>query len=176
MPYWESDPTENIFMEVTKRGGIGDNILAPIARGGMSAACNLALTMQKGDIVIHYSSKDRQIALVSRVSGDPKWTEFEWTADNAGAKAGWNEGVFVPLRRRHAKVEPPLTLDEIKGKQSTIFAMKRKLERDFGKDGLHFPWIDYNGTLRTALPYVSKFPRAALDLFPRLRQAVEELP
>jgi len=176
MPYWDDDPTENIFMEVTQRGGIGANILAPMARGRASAACNLALMMKKGDIVVHYNSKGRQIALVSRVSGNPEWTEFDWIADNAGEKAGRNEGVFVPLRRRHAKVEPPITLDEIKGKQRSIFAMKRKLERDYGKDGLNFPWIDYNGTLRTALPYISKFPRAALDLFPRLRESVEELP
>jgi hypothetical protein len=74
-----------------------------------------------------------------------------------------------PVQRR-------FTLDEIMGKQRSIFAMKRKLERDYGKDGLNFPWIDYSGTLRTALPYISKFPRAALDLFPRLREAVEELP
>ena len=41
MPYWENDPTENLFMEVTKRSNIGDDILAPEAKSGGGVAFDL---------------------------------------------------------------------------------------------------------------------------------------
>ena len=176
MPYWDNDQAENMFMEVTKRNNIGDEILAPFATNGSSTASNLAQTMKEGDIVIHYNSVDRAIVRISRVSGNPRPTVFDWTSPNAGAKSGSNDGIGVPLCRAHVEVAPPITLDEIRRKQKSIFAIKRQLEKQFGEKHLYFPWIDYRVTLRTALPYLNKVPRAAVALFPNLQQAVESLP
>ena len=67
-------------------------------------------------------------------------------------------------------------LDEIRRNQDAIFTIRRDLEARVG-DGepLYFPWFNYSGTLRTALPLSREVPKVALDLFPRLQEALEEL-
>jgi hypothetical protein len=132
--------------------------------------------MKKGDIVIHHDSVDKAIVLVSRVSGKPRPTVIERFGRYAGAKAGLHNGIGVPLRRIHIDVVPPITLDEIRRKQKSIFAIRQRLKKQFGDKGLRFPWVDYQGTLRPAQPYLNKVPRSILDLFSRLEKAVESLP
>ena len=61
--------------------------------------------------------------------------------------------------------------------KASIFGIRKGIEEKAGKGApLFFPWIDYSGALRTALPYLAKFPRAVLDLFPPLRVAIDGLP
>ena len=175
MPYWENDPSENLYMEVTGRANIGDRILAPMAKSGGGAAFNLAQLISVGDKVIHYDSGIRAIVLVSRVAAEPVFQEFDWISPNAGQKAGRHHGVGIELGDQ-VEVNPPVTLDAIKLQKASIFAIRRQIETTAGKgQPLYFPWIDYSGALRTALPYLAKFPRAALDLFPDLRMAVDSL-
>ena len=175
MPYWDTDPTENLYMEVTNRRNIGDTILAPMAKNGGGAAFNLAQMVKVGDTIIHYNSRARAIELVSQVSEDPEPVDFDWMSPNAGREAGRHSGVGIALGANTA-VTPPISLDAIKLQQESIFAIKRQLGVIAGKgQPLYLPWIDYSGTLRTALPYLAKFPRAALDLFPALKLAVESL-
>ena len=175
MPYWDNDPTEDLLMEVTKGAIARENLLAPRAKSGSGAAFNLALSAHAGDTVIHYDSNQRAIVAVSRVVDSPQIAPFDWISPSAGPRAGRHEGVMVPLGPK-VEIDPPISLDEIRRRQDSIFAIKRDLEaRTRHGEPLNFPWIEYNGTLRTALPYLAKFPESGARALPTLQDAVGKL-
>ena len=69
--WWERDPGENVFMEITRRDDIGANLQAPAAaRGGVTTASySLVPLVRPGDVVIHYDSRQEAIVGVSMAAG-----------------------------------------------------------------------------------------------------------
>ena len=59
--YWDSDPVENVFLEVTDRDNIGGDLLAPVhARGGKGTGGYVLVPHVKTkDVVVHYDSGGR---------------------------------------------------------------------------------------------------------------------
>src|SRR5262249_19699185 len=57
--WWEREPGENLFMEITRRNDIGANLQAPAAArgGGTTASYSLVPLVRAGDVVIHYDSR-----------------------------------------------------------------------------------------------------------------------
>jgi hypothetical protein len=65
--WWEHEPGENVWMEITQREDIGADLKAPsAARGGVaSASYDLVRLVHPGDVVVHYDSRQQAIVGVS---------------------------------------------------------------------------------------------------------------
>jgi hypothetical protein len=72
--WWDDDPTQNLFMEITTRTDIGSYLKAPkAARGGQATPGSALVDLVKpGDVVVHYSSTAEAILGTSAVAGEPK--------------------------------------------------------------------------------------------------------
>lgn len=180
MAWWEGRRDENVFMEVTHRAHLGDDLLAPVsARGGrVSGSYVLVPEVRVGDVVVHYHGGRRRIEGASRAVGSPEPTSFRWAARGVSARRAraapkWVPGVRVPLGHFVPLVEP-VSFAELRRHESRIMSIRDKLQRDFGrKVPLYFPWNPYRGqSMRTSETYLAKLPREVVDLFPALRSAV----
>lgn len=178
MPYWDDDPTENVYMEITTRANIGENLLVPESKvgPGSSPSIRLASSIEPGDIIVHYKSDEQAIVGVSRVVGEPEETTFDWQSKGARDRSGKHRGVEVRLDG-FTLLASPVRLADIRALEREILTIRGELER-MHPDGepLHFPWAPYKGqALRTTLAYLAKVPRSALSLFPTIESAADAL-
>jgi hypothetical protein len=104
--YWEQDPRENMFMEVTDRRDIGTNLWAPrLGRGGkLTGSYSLVPAVSPGVVIVHYDNRDRHkiIVGVSIAAGAPEPASIHWaargkTARQAGVKPSWLTGLVRML-------------------------------------------------------------------------------
>lgn len=176
--WWDGDPGENLYMEITRRDDIGADLKAPSAArgGGVTPGYALVAVVRPGDVIVHYDSREEEITGVSVVTGDAEPAPIYWVARGtyarkAGAQARWLPGIRVPLGH-YQELAAPVTLTEIKARKDALLDLRRQLqERALGQP-LFFPWNPYQDTLRTYQSYLAKVPQAAISLFPRLRAAV----
>jgi Protein NO VEIN, C-terminal len=180
--YWDDDPSDNAFMEITQRPDIGGDLRAPrLGRDGhLTASYRLVLDVKPGSVVVHYDSRGGQEAIVgvSLAIGPPEPAAIYWAARGSYARRArvrpsWLPGVRVPLDG-FARLDPPITLAELRTFQSQIMAIRGELERRHGPP-VYFPWVPYaggSGPMRTFQAYLAKLPARVIDLIPRLRQAV----
>lgn len=78
----------------------------------------------------------------------------------------------VPLDSFH-RVLPPIGLNEIRAHSAELMAIRDRLISRYGEP-VHFPWIPYGeGPIRTFQSYLTKIPRAAIALMPRLSAALD---
>jgi len=180
MYWWDSRARENVFMEITRRRDIGRDLNAPLAaRGGVeTASYALVPLVRPGDIVVHYDSRHEVIVGVSRVVGPAEPTPVFWVsrgvyARRAGERTKWLSGIRVPLGQ-YQELKPAITLAEVKAKKDTILAMRARIQAGVKRQPIYFPWTRYQDTLRTFQSYLAKMPQEAIDLFPRLRAAVDQ--
>jgi hypothetical protein len=178
--WWDAQPGENVYMEITRRDDMGADLNIPsAARGGVATpGYALVALVRPGDVIVHYDSRDEEIVGVSVVTGVAEPTPVYWVARGtyarrAGERARWLPGIRVPLGHyRH--LESPVTLGEIKAKKQALLRLREQIQALAGRQPIYFPWNPYQDTLRTYQSYLAKMPRAAVSLFPRLRAVVEE--
>jgi len=166
-------------MEVTRRESIGEDIEAPVGR---DAGANYALVrcLRFGDVVLHYKTDAEAILGASIVTGDPEPASTYWAAHDgkeqkANARPAWLPGIRVPIDHL-VEVDPPITLDELRRHENDLMAIRDDLQQRYPKAPLYFPWARYRGgssPMRTLQSYLVKFPRAAVDVIPRLRAVVD---
>jgi hypothetical protein len=177
--WWDDDPRENLFMEVTKRSDIGVDLKAPVAARGGGATPGYALVraVNPGDVVVHYDSPQEQIVGASLVTGEAEPAPLMWvargtSARRAGEQARWLAGIRVPLDN-YVPVSPPVSLDDIRQHQDELLLIRDEIESRH-RGAVFFPWTPYgDGPIRTWQSYLVKLPQAAVDLFPLLRVAVD---
>jgi hypothetical protein len=178
--WWGADPTENIFMEVTRREDIGGPLLAPAAArgGGVTASYALVPLVRRGDIIVHYDSREEAIVGVSTVVGPAEPAPVFWAARGgyarrAGVRPHWLDGLRVPLDR-YRPLNVPVKLREIRQHRDELLALRDQLRAQGSGRPLYFPWIPYGDTLRTFQSYLVKMPRQAVNIFPDLAAAIGE--
>jgi hypothetical protein len=149
-------------MEITRRDDMGADLKAPsAARGGaVTPGYTLVAVVRPGDVIVYYDSRDEEIVGVSVVTGAAEPVPIYWVARGAyarraGERARWMLGIRVPLGHYQALGEP------------------LQVQARAGQKPIYFPWNPYQDTLRTYQSYLAKLPRAAVSLFPQLREAVE---
>ncbi len=177
--WWEGEPGENIWMEITRRDDIGADLKAPsAARGGVATASyDLVRLVQPGDIVAHYDSRQEAIVGVSVASSTAEPAPIYWVARGsyarrAGEQPRWLPGLRVALDR-YRELEPPVTLGEIRQHKDALMALRQRIQARADGLSIYFPWIPYQDTLRTFQSYLVKMPREAISLFPQLRAVVD---
>lgn len=177
--WWEHEPGENVWMEITRRDDIGEDLKAPsAARGGVATASyDLVRLVHPGDVVVHYDSRQEAIVGASVAASPAEPAPIYWVARGsyarrAGEQPRWMPGLRVALDR-YAQLEAPVTLGEIRQHKNALLALRAQIQERASGQPVFFPWIPYQDTIRTFQSYLVKMPRQAISLFPRLRAMVD---
>ncbi len=166
--WWDSDPNQRYWMEITHRDDLGANLQSPKLRDGQWSY-DLVSHVRPGDRVLHWKSGSAR-ALVgwSTVVGDvatvPTYTwQPRGTAGRSLAGPRVTPGWLVPLGGLTAFGTPP-TLDSLLPILDALTALNEALEAQHGPP-TYFPFYRYGaGQIRTQQAYFVKFPVELFDL------------
>ena len=179
--WWEREPGENVWMEITGRDDIGTDLKAPsTARGGVATASYALLPMvQPGDIVVHYDSRQEAIVGVSVASSVAEPAPIYWVARGSYARRAGEQPRWLPGLRgaldQYRQLQPPVTLAEIRQHKDALLALRQRIQARASGRPIYFPWIPYQDTLRTFQSYLVKVPREAISLLSELRTMVDQM-
>jgi hypothetical protein len=178
--WWEREPGENVWMEITRRDDIGADLKAPsAARGGVvTASYDLVRLVQPSDVIVHYDSHQEAIVGVSVATSTAEPAPIYWVARGsyarrAGGRAQWLPGLRVAVDQ-YRQLEPLVALADIRQRKDELLALRQRIQARAGGQPIYFPWIPYRDTLRTFQSYLVKMPQEAISLFPQLRAMVDQ--
>lgn len=161
--WWDDNPEERYWVEITDRPDVGADLKAPRAdRGGNNGwSYNLIRNVWPGDIVFHY--KDEEFVGAS-VAGGPLearpiiWTpRASWTrkiAESEQPRDGW----WLPLYS-FTQSKNPLTLTEIRKPDNEDWIRNWITDKDKKFPRVAAPFQRYKGALRGAQGYLAKMPK-----------------
>ena len=180
--WWSEDDSEIYWIEITDRNDIGANLHAPKTNksGKEYWSYSFVNEAKKGDIIFHYSKKEKSIVSYSIVGQDYSIDmDLKWAA-----RGTYSKGI-IPHRRpgwmrefsAHYELKIPLSLSEIKTKvEPIILHSDTKLEsiNRFEKKSLYFPFeLKSKRPMRPMQGYLFKFPKFMLQIFPELVSSTE---
>ncbi len=165
--WWESSLEEKFWMESTDRTDIGRNLLAPIST---HAGQKLVAFVEDGDVVFHYYQPTKSIVAFSVAKGFPKIGEIRWP----DRKRSEISPAYQIDLINYTELDEPITLKEIQDKQGSIRTIKSALDKKYDGKSIYFPFqIPKEKVIQPAQgAYLSKMPKALVDLFPA---AVQQL-
>ena len=165
--WWESSLEEKFWVESTDRTDIGRNLLAPIST---HAGQKLVTFVEDGDVVFHYYQPTKSIVAFSVAKGFPKIDEIRWPDRK---KSEISPAYKIDLIN-YTELDEPITLKEIQDKQGSIRTIKSALDKKYDGKSIYFPFqIPKEKVIQPAQgAYLSKMPKALVDLFPT---AVQQL-
>jgi hypothetical protein len=165
--WWESSLEEKFWVESTDRTDIGRNLLAPISS---HAGQKLVAFVEDGDVVFHYYQPTKSIVAFSVAKGFPKIGEIRWP----DRKKSENSPAYKIDLINYTELDEPITLKEIQDKQESIRTIKSALDKKYDGKSIYFPFqIPKEKVIQPAQgAYLSKMPKALVDLFPT---AVQQL-
>jgi hypothetical protein len=165
--WWESSLEEKFWVESTDRTDIGRNLLAPIST---NAGQKLVAFVEDGDVVFHYYQPTKSIVAFSVAKGFPKIDEIRWPDRK---KSEISPAYKIDLIN-YTELDEPISLKEIQDKQSSIRTIKTALDKKYDGKSIYFPFqIPKKKVIQPAQgTYLSKMPKALVDLFP---SAVQQL-
>lgn len=174
--WWQNDPAESFWLEVTDRSDIGINLKAPQTseHGKAFWSYSLIKFVNPGDIIYHYDKKKRAITSKSTATGKYWEDSIVWAARGIYAReagiephtrAGWYLGL-----ENYQELKQPLKLETIREIQGQIIKEENKLISDVGKP-IYFPFEIGNlrRPIRPMQGYLFKLPAFFTQLFDELR-------
>lgn len=178
--WWESDPTERYWLEVTDRNDLGSDLNAPKRQedGREYYGYSLIREIADGDIILHYHKDHKAIVAISQASGNIRsdgviWGAHGVTARSTGIHPYAREGWRRSLRHFHW-LSQRVTLDDIRARQEDIEAIRTDLERHHSGH-LYFPFeVPLSRPARPTQAYLTKLPAALVRLFPELWTAAQD--
>jgi hypothetical protein len=174
-PWWESDPQERYWIEITGRENLGDDLLSPQKGvGGRTTSGYESMThLRAGDVVFHYWQQQGQepaIVSYSQVVGSAFESTIVWRPHGKNAtrvaprkSVAWQ----VPLGGMY-DVPNPVTLSDLRAKSTQLKTIFEVLKSAHG-DPIYFPFAWYQGKLRAQQLYLTKLPADVVSLFPDLQ-------
>lgn len=167
--WWESSLEEKFWVESTDRTDLGKNLLAPISA---HAGQKLVSFVEDGDVVFHYYQPTKSIVAFSVAKGFPKIDEIRWP-DRKTSKL--SPAYKIDLMN-YTELDEPITLKDIQDKQSAIRGIKSALDKKYDGKSIYFPFqIPKEKVIQPAQgAYLSKMPRALVDLFPSAVQQLDQ--
>lgn len=172
--WWEGHSEEIYWLEITDRRNLGVDLNAPQRKddGNEFWGYSLIREIEEGDIIFHYDKRRHAVVASSRAAGgvwedDVVWGAHGATARGAGVepykRPGWRLGL-----EQFQDLSPELLLDEIRGRQRDVVAIRAELAEAHGRT-LYFPFeVSERRPLRPVQGYLAKFPAALVALFPIL--------
>jgi len=177
-PWWESDPQERYWVEITSRENLGGDLLSPKTgqNGRPTPGYESMLHVQPGDIIFHYwqqLGQEPAIVSFSQVVGIAFSSSIIWRPHGKNAarmrprrSIAWQ----IPLGGM-TDLTKVVTLSDLRSKSTKLKKIKDSLSTAHG-DPVYFPFAWYDGQLRAQQTYLTKFPAAIVQLFPQLQVLV----
>src|SRR4029450_9575744 len=176
--WWDADPDEIYWMEITGRNDLGANLAAPQTdeRGAEYVGYTLAREGQDGDLVFHFDRRLRQIVAWSRAVGGPYTGMIVWAArgtsfrQHGGGEAYERPGGFFNLEGPYP-LDEPVTLAWLRNHEHQVRAVRAALTAAH-PGTLYFPFaVSDQRPLRAAQTYMVKFPTELVAQIPALAAA-----
>ena len=173
--WWESDPRQCFWVEITSRENLGADLLSPkVGRGGKATPGYESMVhVNPGDVIFHYwQQPGQEPALVSYsiAVGQAETSVITWRPHGKNStnmkperSAAWR----VPLGGMTDLAEP-VNLSTFRDTSKKLHAISEQLKKTHGKS-IYFPFAWYDGELRANQVYLTKFPAEIVDLFPELQ-------
>ncbi|HEY8572746.1 hypothetical protein [Phenylobacterium sp.] len=172
----------NYWIEITGRRDIGTDLRAPAGDkdGKPNWSYDAIQQVGSGDVVFHYSSRERAIVGRSRAVGQPWLDQIYWAARGTrsrGIAPHLQPGWYLALEG-YTPFDRPLSADELTERRVELFALRDAIQSRSSK-ALAFPFILYRpDEVRAFQAYLTRFPAEMLEMFPQLREGrlAEPLP
>lgn len=174
-PWWESDPSERYWIEITSRENLGDDLLSPKTglNGRPTPGYESMVHVQPGDIIFHYWQQPGQepaIVSFSQAVGTAFSSSITWRPHGKNAvrmqprkSTAWQ----VPLGGM-TDLSGTVTLTALRSQTTKLKQIQDSLATAHGTP-VYFPFAWYGGQLRAQQAYLTKFPAAIVKLFPQLQ-------
>lgn len=169
--WWENEPEERFWLEVTDRSYLGADLRAPQTgvSGNETATYSLVTEVGDDDIVFHYRLDERAITSWSRAEGGWWEDEILWAAHGTVSRdttpfrrAAYYHGLTGPFQ-----LSRPLTLLEIRDAEDIVRQVVEDLQTQH--DGaLYVPFQLRRDQLRMGQGYLFKLPAAFVRSFDQL--------
>lgn len=169
--WWEADPAERYWMEITDRQDLGDDLRIPKvdAAGGQTWSYTLTSYVQPGDRIFHWhKSLVGEPAMIgwSEAAGPLEEITMSWQAKGTRGRARGVPTVGPAWRmplRNFTLLEAPLTRKIISARRAEILAILEEVAARVGRP-TYAPFQNYGGReLRAQQGYLTKFPAALVD-------------
>lgn len=180
--WWQANPLERYWMEITGRPDLGADLHAPRLDDGGAENPTYALVreVRDGDIVLHYEKSSTAITAWSIAQGGFWEGETVWGTPRSTGPSGApvepyaREGLWHGLHGPFY-LDEPLTLAEIRSLEGSVVDVLTKLEAKHGKP-LYFPFHRRTDGLRAAQGYLMKMPLDLVDALPNLPDLFDDVP
>ena len=176
--WWNNDPEEKYWIEVTKRPDIGADLKAPKFddNGDDYYSYSFVKFVRDGDIVFHYYKNKKAIVGFSIVDGSYYEDDIIWGAQGSSASKKNVEpyprpGLKIGLKN-FTSLKKPLDLASIRKPQSALYEIKIELEKRHNPP-VYFPFSfstkDGIKLLGPVQGYLHKVPKALIKEFSQLK-------
>jgi len=175
--WWDNNPLEKYWLEITDREDIGANLHAPQENqsGNRFWGYSFVCLPRKGDIIFHYNKKEKKINSYSIIADEITYEEeIKWVA-----RGSYSSGL-IPYRRsgwmrkfsKHYILKNPIELENIRSKIDLINEKTENiLTKKVKRKSLYFPFeLKSSRPMRPMQGYLFKFPSFMIELFPRLKE------
>lgn len=169
--WWEGDPTERYWMEITDRSDLGVDLRAPKLDGSGKEFWSYTLTtfVRPGDRVFHWhknSLNEPAIVGWSTASGPVETFDMTWqargTRGRARGVAATGPAWRVPLLD-FTELDPPVLRSALQARYDELLAILDDVAQQAAGTP-YLPLQNYGGReLRAAQAYLAKFPAALVD-------------
>jgi hypothetical protein len=174
--WWDADPRQRYWMEITRRNDVGGDLQAPKLPDGQWSY-DLVSQVRPGDRVLHWhSGSGHGLVGWSEVVGPAFMVpEYTWQPRGTSGRAlkgprttpGW----VAPLGG-FASFQEPITLVSLLPLLEELMAANAELEANVGSP-TYFPFYRYAGNqIRTNQAYFVKFPVELFDAIPGIKAAL----
>jgi hypothetical protein len=169
--WWEKQPREIFWLEVTGRLDIGVNLKAPQANehGADFWSYSLLKNVRQGNVIFHYDRNKQAIVARSIATGE-SWTDtITWAARGTYAREACIQphtrpGWYVGLED-YTQLRTCLELEVIRAFQKEVSKLKRELIGEVGSP-LYFPFeMGDARPMRPMQGYLFKLPTFFIKLF-----------
>lgn len=174
--WWDSDPSERYWMEITDRQDLGTDLLAPQADDAGRAywSYNLVTDVRDGDVILHWHKSlmgTPGIVGWSTATGAVESSTIVWQARGTAGRQNGASGVEPAWRMPLTNYTPllaPVDQNALRREERTLRKIHDDLAAQHGGP-LYFPFAFSDlRPVRTAQGYLVKFPASLLDSFDEL--------
>ena len=176
-PWWESDPRERFWLEVTDRTDLGHNLWSPKTSGSgrTTSGYESMRHVRPGDVIFHYwqqAGTKPAIVGASIATGVAFRSTITWLARGKNTKGQSARRVpawEVPIDS-YAEVSQAIDLDAFRQKEGALRRIYDHMVSLHGEP-IYFPFrFSSKQALRANQVYLTKFPADIVDLYPSLSE------
>jgi hypothetical protein len=180
--WWDGEPGEIFWMEITDRDDLGTDLNAPerTEKDREYWSYRFVREVREGDVVLHYRSRPiNAITAWSRATGEPYRDEVFWGAHGQASGRGpvapyWRPGWRRPLDGPYSLSEP-VTAAFLNSIRPDVVRVLDEVQATHPRQRTYPPFVEYGGReLRAFQGYLTKVPRALMELVPELAEVARE--